>query len=142
MAAEGKGKGRMSVSIRLALIEKLRQAVSDEPSPLARLFDVKTASRAVICDSALEVAAWCCSGEFGKELVDKYAPEMQQRLLEADQNAFARGAQAAAVFLGAGAEIDAARRVITITPPAALEGVDAGEIDAKPMVEPKGPTLH
>ena len=134
-------QGRMSVSIRLQLIEKLRQAVSAEPSPLARLFDVKTASRATICDRALEVAEWVVSGGFQKDLIAKWSPEFKQRLLDADQNAFARGAQAAAAFLGAEVEIDAARRIITITPPAAL-GVDAGEIDAKPMVEPKAPTLH
>ena len=104
-------KGRMSVSIRLSLVDALRDIVGKDQNPVGRLFDSKRASRATICDAALEVAAWCVSGEFGKDLIDKWTPEFQQRLLEADQNAFARGAQAAAVFLGAGAEIDAARRV-------------------------------
>ena len=39
---------------------------------MARLFDPKRASSAVIADAALEVAAWCCSGEFGKDLVNRY----------------------------------------------------------------------
>ena len=136
-----KGTGRVSVSIRLSLIEKLREIVSRDQSPVSRLFDSTTASRATICECACEVAAWVSSGGMGRQLVEGYEPEFKKRLLEVDQNAFARGAQAAAAFLGAGVEIDAARRIITITPPAAL-GVDAGEIDAKPMIEPKAPTLH
>ena len=135
-------KGRMSVSIRLALIEKLRQVVSAEPSPLARLFDVETASRATICDCALEVAEWVVSGGFQKDLIDRWTPEFQQRLHETDRNAFVRGVHATAKFLGADVEIDAERGVVTIHPPAALADVNAGEIDARPMVEPKGPTLH
>ena len=139
----GKGKGRMSVSIRLALVEKLRQVVSAEPSPLARLFDAKTASRAVICDCALELASWCVSGEFGKDLVEGYEPEFKQRILEVDQNAFARGVHETAKFLGATVEIDAERGVITVTPPAALEDdIGPGEIDSRPMVEPKIPKFH
>ena len=135
-------KGRMSVSIRLALIEKLRQIVSAEPSPLARLFDPVTASRATICDSALEVAEWVCCGGFNKDLIDKWTPEFQQRLHETDRNAFLRGVYATAKFLKAEVAIDAERGVVTIHPPDALDGVDVGEIDAKPMVEPTGPTLH
>ena len=137
-----KGKGRMSVSIRLALIESLRQAVSAEPSPVARLFDPKRASRATICDCALEVAAWCVSGEFGKGIVKAYRPEYERRLLEVDQNAFARGVHATATFLGAAVEVDAERKIITITPPAALKDIGPGEIDSKPLVEPQSPKMH
>ena len=135
-------KARTSVSIRLSLIEKLRDIVSREQSPTGRLFDSKRASRAKICDCALEVASEVASGGFHKDLIDRWAPEFQQRLLEADQNAFARGAQAAALFLGAAVGIDAERGVITITPPAALKDVGTGEINARPMVEPKSPLLH
>ena len=135
-------KGRMSVSIRLALVDKLRRAVSAERSPMARLFNAKTASRATICDRALEVAEWVVSGGFHKDLIDKWTPEFQQRLLAVDQNAFARGVHATAKFLGASVEVDAERRVITVTPPAALGDVATGEIDSTPLVEPKIPAFH
>ena len=135
-------KARMSVSIRLSLIAKLRAIVSREPSPMARLFDPKRASSAVIADAALEVAAWCCSGEFGKALAKGYEPEFKQRLLEVDQNAFARGVHEMAKFLGAAVEVDAERRVITVTPPSELKDVAIGEIDSRPLVEPKIPAMH
>ena len=135
-------KKRTAVSIRLELIDALRDIVSREQSPVSRLFDSKRASRAVICEAGLEVAAWVSSGGMGRELVEGYAPEMQQRLHETDRNAFARGVYATAKFLGAEVEIDAKRGVITIHPPDALEGVESGEIDSRPLVEPKGPTLH
>ena len=135
-------KARTSVSIRLSLIDELRDIVSREPSPMARLFDPKRASSAVIADAALEVSAWCCSGEFGKALVKGYEPEFKERLKETDRNAFMRGAHAMAKFLGAAVEVDAERRVITVTPPAALADVAPGEIDSTPLVEPKIPAMH
>ena len=134
-------KARTSVSIRLALIDALRAVVSREPSPMARLFDPKRASSAKICDAALEVAAWCCSGEFGQDLIDKWTPEFQQRLLEVDQNGYMRGATDMAKFLGAAVEVDAEGRVITVTPPAALVDVAPGELDSTPLIEPKIPAL-
>ena len=138
----GKGKGRMSVSIRLSLIEKLRDVVSAESTPMAVMFDSKRASKAKICDSALEVAAWCVSGEFGKDLVEAYALEFEQKLYETDRAAFMRGAQACATFLGAVISIDAVRGVITVHPPDALEDIAPGEIDSRPLVEPKIPKTH
>ena len=135
-------KARMSVSIRLALIDALRAVVIREPSPMARLFDPKRASSAKICDAALEVAAWCCSGEFGKALVKGYEPEFKERLLEVDQNAYMRGATDMAKFLGAAVEVDAEGRVITVTPPAALKDVGIGELDSRPLVAPKIPVFH
>ena len=135
-------KGRMSVSIRLSLIENLREIVSRDQSPVSRLFDSTRASRAQVCEAALEVASWVSTGGMGKQLVDTFAPEMQQRLHETDRNAFMRGAHSAANFLGAHVAIDAVRGVITITPPAALKDVATGEIDATPLVEPKSPRLH
>ena len=135
-------KERTSVSIRLMLIEKLRGVVSCEQSPTGRLFDSKRASRATICDAALEVAAWCVSGEFGKDMAEAYRPEYERRLLEVDQNAFARGVHATATFLGAAVEVDAERKIITVTPPAALEDIGPGEIDSKPLVAPKSALVH
>ena len=135
-------KTRTAVSIRLSLIEKLRDVVSRDQSPVSRLFDSTTASRAKICEAALEVAAWVSTGGMGKQLIDTFAPEFQQRLYETDRNAFMRGAHAAANFLGAHVEIDAVRGVITVTPPAALKDVAPGEIDSRPLVEPKSPALH
>ena len=135
-------KIRMSVSIRLALIEKLRVTVSKDQSPTARLFDSERASKAAICDAALEVAEWCLSGGFGNDMADAYAPEYKKRLLEVDKNAFMRGAHSMAKFLGAAVEVDADRRVITVTPPAALKDVAPGEIDATPLVEPQSPSFH
>ena len=85
---------------------------------------------------------WCCSGEFGKDLIDKWTPEFQQRLLEADQNGYMRGAHDMAKFLGAAVEVDAEGRVITVTPPAALKDVGIGELDSTPLVEPKTPSFH
>ena len=135
-------KGRMSVSVRLSLIEKLRDVVGRDSSPMARMFDSKRASRAKICDSALEVAAWCVSGEFEKDMAEAFAPEFEQRLYETDRAAFMRGAQATATFLGAEMDIDAIRGVITIRPPAALKDIGPGEIDSRPLVEPKIPKTH
>ena len=135
-------KARTSVSIRLSLIEKLRDIVSREQSPTGRLFDSTRASRAKICDAALEVAAWCSSGEFGKALVKGYEPEFKERLLEVDQNAYMRGATDMAKFLGAAVEVDAEGRVITVTPPAALKDVGIGELDSRPLVAPKIPVFH
>ena len=133
---------RTAVSIRLSKIEKLRDIVSRDQSPVSRLFDSKTASRAKICECALEVAEWVSTGEMGKQLVEGYLPEFKQRLYETDRNAFMRGAHSAANFLGANVDIDAVRGVITITPPAALKDVATGEIDATPLVEPKSPLFH
>ena len=135
-------KTRTAVSIRLSLIEKLRDIVGLDPSPVTRLFNAKTASRAQICEAGLEVAAWVSSGEMGRQLVEGYLPEFKQRLNETDRNAFMRGAHSAANFLGAQVEIDAARGVITIHPPAALKDVATGEIDSRPLVEPKIPAFH
>ena len=135
-------KERTSVSIRLSLIEKLRDIVSREPSPTGRLFDSTRASRAKICDAALEVAAWCSSGEFGKDMVEAYRPEYERRLLEVDQRAFARGVHSLAKFLGAAVEVDAERRIITVTPPAALGDGATGELDSRPPVEPKITVVH
>ena len=135
-------KARTAVSIRLSLIEKLRDIVSRDQSPVSRLFDSKRASRAQICECALEVAEWVSSGGMGRQLVDGYEPEFKQRLRETDRNAFLRGAQSAANFLGARIEIDAERRIITVHPPAALGDVAPGEIDSRPLVEPKTPALH
>ena len=133
-------KGRMSVSIRMALVDKLREIVRQEPSPVARLFDAERASRATITDSALEVASWCCSGGFGKDLIDKWMPEFQQRLLEVHEAAFLMGVREAARFLGSEVEIDTERCTITIHPPETTI-TDAGEIDARPMQVPKIPTI-
>ena len=130
---------RVATSIRLGLIDALREAARADQSPLTRLFDTERASRAKICDCALEVAAWCVSGGFAQDLIDRWTPEFQQRLLEVDQNAFLRGAHAAAAFLGADLEVDAARGVITVHP---SDATASGEINVKPMVEPKGPILH
>ena len=136
-------KTRTAVSIRLSLIEKLRTIVSRDQSPVSRLFDSKTASRAKICECALEVAEWVSTGGMGKQLVETYAPEFQQRLTETDRNAFMRGAHAAASFLGAHVEIDAVRGVITITPPPpGQEDKGPGELNATPLVEPKSPRLQ
>ena len=135
-------KERMSVSVRLPLIDKLREVVGLDQSPTTRLFDVNRAGRGTICDVALEVATWCVSGGFARDLIDRWTPEFQQRLLEVDQNAFLRGAHAAAAFLGADLEIDAERGVITVHPSDATKEVGSGEINVKPMVEPKGPILH
>ena len=136
-------KTRTAISIRLAKIEELRDIVSRDQSPVSRLFDSKTASRAQICECALEVAAWVATGGMGKELVEGYLPEFKQRLYETDRNAFMRGAHAAANFLGAHVEIDAVRGVITITPPPpGQEDKEPGELDATPLVEPKIPALH
>ena len=135
-------KARTAVSIRLSLIDELRAVVSREQSPVGRLFDSKRSSRAKIVEAALEVAAWFVSGGMGKQLVDTFAPEFQQRLYETDRNAFMRGAQATATFLGAELTIDAVRGIITVRPPAALENIGPGEIDPKPLVEPKTPTFH
>ena len=135
-------KARMSVSIRLSLIDELREIVSRDQSPVSRMFDSKRASRAKICECALEVAAWFASGGFHKDVADAFAPEYERRLYETDRAAFLRGAQATATFLGAALDIDAVRGVITVTPPAALEGVGPGEIDSRPMVEPQSPKMH
>ena len=59
-------KARTAVSIRLSLIEKLRDIVSRDQSPVSRLFDSTTASRAKVCEAALEVAAWVSSGGNGE----------------------------------------------------------------------------
>ena len=134
-------KGRMSVSIKLALINEVRQAVGEDQAPTSRLFDVKTASRATIADAALEVCAWVVSGGFARDLINRWTPEFQARLHETDRAAFLRGVHATATFLGAEVEIDAERGVITVHPPDALD-VDAGEIDPRPLVEPKSPLLH
>ena len=83
-----------------------------------------------------------CVRKISQNLIDKWTPEFQQRLHETDRNGFLRGAYSTAKFLKAEVAIDAERGVVTIHPPAALEGVDVGEIDAKPMVEPTGPTLN
>lgn len=133
---------RTAVSIRLSLIEELRDIVSRDQSPVSRLFDSKRASRAQICECAIEVAAWVSSGGMGRELVEGYLPEFKQRLNETDRNAFIRGAHSAANFLGAHVEIDAERGIITIHPPAALKDVATGEIDSRPLVEPKSPAFH
>ena len=135
-------KARTAVSIRLSLIEELRDIVSRDQSPVSRLFDSTRASRAKICECALEVAAWVSSGGMGRELVEGYLPEFKQRLNETDRNAFLRGAQSAANFLGAHIEIDAERGIITVHPPAALGDVATGEIDSRPLVEPKTPAFH
>ena len=135
-------EARTTVSIRLSKIEKLRDVVGRDESPVSRLFDSKTASRAKICECALEVAEWVSTGGMGKQLVEGYLPEFKQRLYETDRNAFMRGAHSAANFLGAHVEIDAVRGVITITPPAALKDVATGEIDSRPLVEPKSPAFH
>ena len=133
---------RTVVSIRLSLIEKLRDIVSRDQSPMTRLFDSKRASRAQICECALEIAEWVSTGEMGKQLVDGYEPEFKQRLGDVDKNAYMRGATAMAKFLGAGVEVDAERRVVTVTPPAALKDVGIGELDARPLVEPKIPAMQ
>ena len=78
----------------------------------------------------------------GRQLVDTYEPEFKERLKETDRNAFMRGAHEMAKFLGAAVEVDAERRVITVTPPAALKDVAIGEIDSTPLVEPKTPAFH
>ena len=135
-------KGRMSVSIRLALVDKLRATVSKDQSPTARLFDSERASKATICDSALEIADWCLTGGFAEDMVDAYAPEFQRRLSEVDRSGFARGVHALARFLGASVEVDAERGLISITPPEALEEVGTGELDSRPTVEPKIPKFH
>ena len=83
------------------------------------------------------------SGEFGNDLAEGYEPEFKKRLLEVDQNAYMPGAHTAmAKFLGAAVEVDAERRVITVTPPAALKDVGIGELDSTPLVEPKSPAMH
>ena len=135
-------KERTSVSIRLSLVDALRAVVSREQSPTGRLFDSTRASRAKICDAALEVAAWCCSGEFGKALVKGYEPEFKERLSEVDKNAYMRGAADACRFLGAAVDVDAEGRVITVTPPAALGDGATGELDSRPLVAPKIPVFH
>ena len=134
---------RTAVSIRLSLIEKLRTIVSRDQSPVTRLFDSTRASRAQICECALEVAEWVSAGGMGRQLVEGYLPEFKQRLNETDRNAFMRGAHAAASFLGAHVEIDAERGVITITPPPpGLEDKGPGELNATPLVEPKIPLMN
>ena len=135
-------KARTAVSIRLSLIDELREIVSRDQSPVSRMFDSKRASRAKICECALEVAAWFACGRFRKDVADAFAPEYERRLYETDRNAFLRGAQATGTFLGAELDIDAVRGVITVTPPAALEGLGPCEIDSRPMVEPKIPIAH
>ena len=136
-------KIRTAVSIRLAKIEKLRDVVALDQSPVTRLFNSKTASRAKICEAALEVAEWVSSGGMGRQLVESYLPDFKQRLYETDRNAFMRGAHAAANFLGAHVEIDAVRGVITITPPPpGLEDKGPGELNATPLVEPKIPIFN
>ena len=90
----------------------------------------------------LEVAEWVSSGGMGRQLVDGYEPEFKQRLLEVDKNAYMRGAHEMAKFLGAAVEVDAERRLITVTPPAALKDVGIGELDSTPLVEPKTPAFH
>ena len=134
---------RTAVSIRLSLIENLRDIVSRDQSPVSRLFDSKRASRAQICECALEVAEWVSTGQMGRQLVERYLPEFEQRLTETDRNAFLRGAHAAAHFLGAHVDIDAERGVITIhPPPPGFEGKGSGELNATPLVEPKIPRLN
>ena len=134
---------RTAVSIRLSLIEELRDIVSRDQSPVSRLFDSKRASRAQICECALEVALWVSSGGMGRELVEGYLPEFKQRLNETDRNAFVRGAHSAANFLGAHIEIDAERGIITIhPPPPGQEDKGPGELNATPLVEPKSPAFH
>ena len=133
---------RAAVSIRLSLIARLRDRASLDQSPVTRLFDSERASRAQICECALEIAEWVSSGEMGKQLVDGYEPEFKQRLREVHHEAFLQGAQSAANFLGAHLEIDAERRVITVTPPAALGDGATGEIDATPLAEPKIPAMQ
>ena len=133
---------RTAVSIRLSLIDELCDIVSREQSPVSRLFDSTRASRAKICECALEVTAWVANGGFAKDLIEGYAPEFKQRLKETDRNAFLRGAQSAANFLGAHIEIDAERGIITVHPPATLGDVATGEIDSRPLVEPKSPAFH
>ena len=135
-------KTRTSVSIRRDLIEKLRSAVSRHQSPVSRMFDSTRASRAQVCEAGLEVAEWVSSGGMGRQLVDTYEPEFKERLNETDRNAFMRGAREMAKFLGASVEVDAERRVITVTPPAALKDVGIGELDSTPLVEPKTPAFH
>ena len=134
-------KPRMSVSTSLALIDKLRSIVALEQSPVARMFDVERAGKGKIVDAALEVACWVSSGGFHKDLLGRWAPEFQQRLHDTDRNAFLRGVQSAASFLGAEVEIDAERGLINIIP-ANGEDVEAGEIDPRPLIEPKAPRLH
>ena len=134
-------KLRTSVSVSLKLINALREIVALEQSPVARMFDVEKAGRGKIVDCSLEVAAWVSSGGFHKDLNDRFAPEFAQRLNDTDRNAFLRGVQAAASFLGAEVEIDAERGLINIIP-ANGEDVDAGEIDPRPLIEPKAPRLH
>ena len=134
---------RTAVSIRLSLIDELRDIVSRDQSPVSRLFDSTRASRAKICECALEVAAWVASGGFAKDLIEGYAPEFKERLKETDRNAFMRGAHSAANFLGAHVEIDAERGIITIhPPPPGLEDKGPGELNATPLVEPKIPLLN
>ena len=129
---------RMSVQVRQSLVDALRDTVSADPSPVGRLFDPKRASRAKICDAALEVAAWVCSGGFAKDLLDRWMPEFERRLLETHESAYLLGAHEAARFLGAELEIDPERGIITIHPPAALaDDVGTGEINARPLLEPK-----
>ena len=135
-------EARKTVSIRLQLIEGLRDIVSGDPSPVTRLFDAKGASRAKICECALEVASWVASGGFQRDLLARWTPEFEQRLDMVDRTAFIRGVQAAANFLGAVAEIDAERGIITVHPPAEFQDIDIGEIDAKSPVEHKSPRLH
>ena len=62
--------------------------------------------------------------------------------MRSDRNAFMRGAREMAKFLGASVEVDAERRLITVTPPAALKDVGIGELDATPLVAPKIPAMH
>ena len=133
---------RAAVSIRLSLIKKLRDIVSRDQSPVSRLFDSTRASRAQVCECALEVAEWVTSGGMGRQIADGYEPEFKQRLLEVDKNAYMRGAADACRFLGAAVEVDAERRLITVTPPAALKDVGIGELDSTPLVEPKTPSFH
>ena len=133
---------RKTVSIRLALVDALRDIVGKDQSPTARLFDSERASRAVICERALEVAGWVASGQMYRDISDGYAPEFEQRLDMVDRTAFIRGVQAAANFLGAVAEIDPERGIITLHPPAEFQDIDIGEIDAKSPVEHKSPRLH
>ena len=135
-------RSRTTVSIRLKPVDDLRNIVSKDQSPVSRLFDSETASRAKIVECALEVAAWCVSGEFGKNLIDAYAPAFKQRLHEVDRFAYIRGAAAAAKFLGATAEIDPERGIITLHPPTEFQDVGTGEIDSKPLVEPEIPVFH
>ena len=135
-------KTRTAVSIRLSLIEKLRDIVGLDPSPVTRLFNAKRrlAHRSVKpgwkSPLGFRAVKWGDSWSKATCLSSSNASN------ETDRNAFMRGAHSAANFLGAQVEIDAARGVITIHPPAALKDVATGEIDSRPLVEPKIPAFH